>query len=430
MLTGTSVAVVGCGYVGLVSAACLADVGADVTAIDTNAERVAMLCAGEPPIYEPGLREVIGRNMRARLRFTTDHKTVAGAAVVLVCVGTPSNPNGSCDTSAVFACVRQIAPYMDDDAVLVIRSTVPPGTASRASDVAHAAAGRLIDVVSCPEFLAEGSALADMRRSSRVVVGTASARAAAVVGRLFVPFVENEDAVLVMSNASAELTKYANNTFLAARVSLINEIAAVATVAGADIEHVAKAVGSDPRIGSDYLKAGIGYGGSCLPKDTAALYRYAAEGGVDMSIVRSVIDRNNDAPNRAIEALGSLPGTRVAVIGLAFKPNTDDTRESPAVVVCRRLASQGADVVVFDPNAKTPPVELPEVVTVNTGDVWDTVAGADCLFVATDVCGVGGWDWLRVADLMRGRVVVDGRNVADPDAVRAAGLEYHAIGRS
>jgi UDPglucose 6-dehydrogenase len=352
------IAVIGTGYVGLVTGACLADFGHTVTCVDTDAARIDQLRAGGVPFFEPGLPEIVARNAGAgRLRFTTDVATaMAGTTVVFLAVGTPERPDGEADVSQVAAAPRAVAPHLDGYRVVATKSTVPIGTGAwlRTLIGRHCPAHADVDIVSNPEFLREGAAVNDFMRPDRVVVGVTSERAAAVMRELYRPLYLIETPVVVTDLETAEMSKYASNAFLAVKISFINEVAALCEQVGADVHVVAKAMGLDKRIGPKFLHPGPGYGGSCFPKDTRALAAMGRRCGAMQQLVESAIEVNLRQRARVVEKLhaelGDLAGKEIAVLGLTFKPNTSDLREAPALDVCRRLAAAGARLRAFDPS--------------------------------------------------------------------------------
>lgn len=437
------VTVFGIGYVGLVQAAVLADVGHDVFCVDINAEKIEGLKAGNIPIFEPDLDGLVERNLReGRLHFTTDAKAgVLHAAIQFIAVGTPPDEDGSADLKYVTAVARTIAQHMDRPQVIVNKSTVPVGTADLVAEVVGrtlAEAGRQIgfEVVSNPEFLKEGSAVADCMRPDRIIVGTSSKDAEMLLRQLYAPFNRNHEKMIVMDARSAELTKYAANAMLATKISFMNEMAGIADRLGADIEWVRKGIGSDPRIGYHFIYPGCGYGGSCFPKDVSAIVRTATDAGVEPHLLEAV-ERVNASQKRVLfdklhQALdGRLAGRTVAVWGLAFKPNTDDMREAPSRVLIEALWQAGAKVQAFDPEAMQVAREIygdrPDFVLATSPQ--DAATGADALVICTE------WKQFRVPDFgwlkanLRQPVIVDGRNLYDPEIVAQHGLLYFAVGR-
>ena len=433
------VTMVGAGYVGLVSGACLADVGNTITCIDTNAEKIEMLALGKMPIYEPGLREVVLRAVASgRLRFSTSlADSLADADAVFIAVGTPESDDGSADLRQVESVAREIGRHITGYVLVVTKSTVPVGTAKRvraliAEELSARGLTIHFDVASNPEFLKEGVAVSDFLRPDRIVIGTETERAADLLYKIYRPFVLNGHPLLAMDVASAELTKYAANAMLAVRISFMNFISQLCDETGASVTAVRQGVGSDPRIGSQFLYAGVGYGGSCFPKDVRALMRIGSELGVETAMLHAVEVINERQKlvlvDRLEALLGPLAGRRVAVWGLAFKPNTDDVREAPALVMIRALIARGADVVAYDPVASEQArLHLPRGYEI-ASNAYEALDAADALIVATE------WPEFRTPDLdemakrMRGRVVLDGRNAMDSEALVRAGFAWSGIG--
>jgi UDPglucose 6-dehydrogenase len=437
------VTVVGTGYVGLVSGACLAEMGNDVLCLDVDAAKIAILEGGGIPIHEPGLDAVVARNVAAgRLRFTTDvARAVAHGALQFIAVGTPPDEDGSADLKYVLAAARNIGRYMSDYKVVVDKSTVPVGTADKVrSAVAEVLAERGVaigfSVVSNPEFLKEGAAVDDFMRPDRIIVGAEDERAIRVMRELYAPFQRNHDKLVVMDLRSAELTKYAANAMLATRISFMNELALLAERVGADIEQVRLGIGSDPRIGFGFLYSGCGYGGSCFPKDVKALIHTAEESGRSLQVLRAVESANDAQKKVLIEKIvrrfgNDLTSRRFALWGLAFKPNTDDMREAPSRVIIDELLSRGAHVQAYDPIAM---VEARRVLGDASGlsfadSAMDALQGADALVIVTEWKEFRSPDFERIKSMLRHPVVFDGRNMFAPASVEAAGIEYHAIGR-
>lgn len=424
------VAVVGTGYVGLVSGACLADLGHDVTCIDTDASKVERLSAGVMPIFESGLEELVRRNAQAgRLRFTTSFADgVPGAEVVSIAVGTPSAPDGSVDMRYVDAAAAEIGRHLTGYAVIATKSTVPVGTSERIGRILSENTKRPFDVVSNPEFLREGRAVFDFLHPARIVIGSSTPRAADVMLRLYATL---DCPKVVMDPKSAELAKYAANAFLATKISFINEIAHLCEAVGADVESVAHAVGLDPRIGKEFLRAGIGWGGSCFPKDVLALRGLGRTVGQPLSVVDAAIETNRRARSRIAdrldEALGGVSGRGIAVFGVAFKGNTDDTRESPAADLVRTLARRGAAVAVYDPVARFP--SDGSIVVRQTESLYDAASGVEAVVVATEWEEFRNVDLPRLKSVMSGSVLFDARNLLDPDAATRAGFRYFRVGR-
>jgi len=436
-------AVFGAGYVGLVTAACFAEMGNHVACVDVDAGRVERLRRGEVPIHEPGLSEMIVRGTgRGRIRFTTDARdAIADAEVIFIAVGTPPNEDGAADLSHVLTVARTIGSLVAEPVVVVDKSTVPVGTADRvrqAIDDELARRGVRVDyaVVSNPEFLKEGAAIGDFMRPDRIVIGASDARAIDVMRNLYAPFSRNHEKLVVMSERSAELTKYAANTMLAVRISFMNELAALAERLGADVEDVRRGIGSDNRIGASFLYPGAGFGGSCFPKDLRALLRTSGECDSALTIVQAAFDVNERQKHvlfaKARQVFdGKLDGVRAAVWGLAFKPDTDDIREAPSQVLIESLLDAGATVKGYDPEAAQ---NMRAALAHRSGfeaidDPYVAADGTDVLFVVTEWREFRSPDFRRLRERMRRPVLIDGRNLYDPQMVRAAGFRYESIGR-
>jgi UDPglucose 6-dehydrogenase len=430
------VTVIGTGYVGLVAGAAFSHGGHHVVCVDIDAAKIERLRGGELPIYEPGLEELVVAGVaNGRLAFTTDTPAaVADADAVFIAVGTPPGEDGAADIRHVLAVGRAIGPHLRGYTVVVCKSTVPVGTCDRVDAVLRDVAGADYDVVSNPEFLREGCAIGDFLAPDRVVVGTMVDRARAVMAALYAPYLRSEDQLFWMDRRSAEMTKYAANCMLATRISFMNELSRVCEAAGVDIEHVRHGIGADARIGPRFLQAGIGYGGSCFPKDVQALLRTGQSVGCSMRILAAVEAVNADQKrllaDRLVAAFGeSLDGRRVALLGLAFKPETDDMREAPSVVLADKLHRLGATVVGYDPVASDVARALigPHLVLAPS---WrDAVAGADAVLVVTEWHEIAAITPSELAAATDARFVLDGRNVWDPEAMRAAGFTYQGIGR-
>jgi UDPglucose 6-dehydrogenase len=437
------VSIIGTGYVGLVTGACLADVGNQVLCLDVDARKIGMLRKGEIPIFEPGLKEIVRANAASgRLAFTTDARESAlFAPLQMIAVGTPPGEDGSADLQYVLAAARTIAKHMDAPRVIVDKSTVPVGTADKVgAAVAEALAARGADMpfhmVSNPEFLKEGAAVEDFMRPDRIVIGAEHPDAIAAMRELYAPFQRNHERLQVMDIRSAELTKYAANAMLATRISFMNELALLAEKLGADIEHVRIGIGSDPRIGYHFLYPGAGYGGSCFPKDVSALVRTAEECGVDLKVVRAVQDANERQKGVVAEKIvrrfgDGLAGRRFAIWGLAFKPNTDDMREAPSRVVVDALMRRGASVCAYDPVAMDEARKIYQGVEAVSfaGSAMDAAQGADALVIMTEWKAFRSPDFAGLKRALRQPVIFDGRNLYEPAVVRGHGIEYHAIGR-
>jgi UDPglucose 6-dehydrogenase len=437
------VTVFGAGYVGLVSAACLSDMGNSVLCADVDNARVARLQAGEVPIHEPGLAELLRRNVAAgRLRFTTDAaQAVAHGTIVFIAVGTPPAEDGSADVGHVLAVARCIGTHMQDYKVVVNKSTVPVGTAQRVREAlveGLRARQALVPfaVVSNPEFLKEGAAIDDFMHPDRVLIGSDDEQATLLMRALYAPFLRNRDRIVLMDVRSAELTKYVANAMLATRISFMNEMAALAERVGADIEQVRLGIGSDPRIGTHFLYAGCGWGGSCFPKDVRALTHMGQGSGVDMGILRAVQEVNEHQKRllgrRLVERFGTdLRGHAFAVWGLAFKPETDDLREAPSLVLIEELLARGAAVRAFDPVAMPALAARlgPQTGLALVDDPMQAAEGADALVVVTEWRQFRSPDFASLLRTMRTPLIVDGRNLYDPALVRQLGFEHLAVGR-
>ncbi|MDP2798702.1 MAG: UDP-glucose/GDP-mannose dehydrogenase family protein [Deltaproteobacteria bacterium] len=433
------ITVIGTGYVGLVSGAGLADFGLQVICVDQDKDKIKRLKKGEIPFYEPGLEELVAKNVKnGRLSFTTDMKTsVRQSLVIFIAVGTPDDGQGQPDLSQVEAVARELAEAIDDYKVIVIKSTVPVGTNRWIKEVISAAGGKKgikVDVVSNPEFLREGAAIEDFMRPNRVVLGSDSAEALAVVKDIYRPLYLIETPFVITGLETAELIKYASNAFLATKISFINEVANLCEKVGADVHHVAKAMGLDGRIGPKFLHPGPGYGGSCFPKDTLALAHLGRKLGSPLSIVEAVIEVNQRQRARMVNkietALGSLKGKTVGVLGLTFKPNTSDVRESPAIDIVRILLEKGAKVRAYDPAGMD---EFKKAVTGRNlsfcQDAYQAAKGADALVFLTE------WNELRNLDLKKLRkiiaqpLILDLRNIYDSGKMRELGYTYIGVGR-
>ncbi len=429
------IAVVGAGYVGLVTGTCLAESGNDVTCIDVDEAKIATLLEGRSPIYEPGLEELVRRNVAEdRLHFATDLAPgVARAKVVFIAVGTPEGENGDAELRHVEEAAEQIARAVRHYAVVATKSTVPVGTADRLQELMDRRAQAKVDVVSNPEFLKEGAALEDFQRPDRIVVGTTSEKARRIMRELYAPFVRTERPILFMEPRSAELVKYASNAMLATRISFMNDMALLCEKVGADAEQVRKGMGADRRIGYPFLFPGIGYGGSCFPKDVKALIATARRFGVDLDLLRAVEDTNRRQKRQLVEKalrhFEAMEGRAFAVWGLAFKPRTDDMREAPALDVIEGLLAKGARVQVFDPVAMARARRHLGDRVVYAPGPYEALEGADGLFVATEWSEFRNPDFERMKALMRTPAVFDGRNVFDPAELRELGFAYYAIGR-
>jgi UDPglucose 6-dehydrogenase len=422
------IGVIGTGYVGLVTAAGFAELGSDVWCIDIDAEKIARLQRGEIPIYEPGLEELVASN-RERMHFSTDiGDALEQARLLFVAVGTPPTYSGDADLSAVHAVVNSM-PASDRHA-LVMKSTVPVGTGRSIKRVFREQGKEGFRYVSCPEFLKEGTAVKDFLQPDRVVIGDDGDWAGDAVAALYAPL----DAPLVRTDiASAEMVKLASNAFLATKISFINEIANVCEETGADVIEVARGMGLDDRIGDKFLQAGLGFGGSCFPKDLTALKQLAGNSGYHFQLLNAVIEVNELQKRRVMSKLhkhlGSLVGKRIALLGLAFKPNTDDMREATSLVLSARLQADGANVVAYDPVAEEEARKLIQGVDF-AASAQECVAGADAVVLVTEWAEFKELDWGKVREEMAGTLLIDGRNALDAEAIRAAGLIYEGIGRT
>ncbi len=433
------IAMIGGGYVGLVSGACFAEFGTEVTVVETDPSRLSALQAGRLPIYEPGLDRLVQDNVHAaRLTFTGDLRAaLQGVTAVFIAVGTPARRgDGHADLSYVYAAAKQVAQALDDYAVIVTKSTVPVGTGRRIAEIVRQTRPDLdFDVASNPEFLREGNAIGDFMRPDRVVIGAESERARQVLRTLYRPLYLIEAPIVFTGIETAELTKYAANAFLAMKVTFINEIADLCEKAGADVHDVARGIGLDGRIGRKFLHPGPGFGGSCFPKDTLALMRIAQDFGAPSRLVETVVGVNDARKAgmgvRVIQAAGgSVRGKTVAVLGLTFKPETDDMRDSPSLPVVWRLAEDGARIRAFDPQGMEQARGMLPNEVEYCDNALDAAAGADVLVLVTEWNEFRALGADRLAQAMRGRVIVDLRNVYDPAAMRAAGFDYHGIGRA
>jgi UDPglucose 6-dehydrogenase len=428
-------AVVGTGYVGLVAGVCFAESGNDVVCVDKDATKVRALRAGRMPIYEPGLEELLRRNIaEKRLTFTTAlPKAVKEAAVVFIAVGTPQGEDGSADLQHVLEVARQIGRAMNGYTVIVNKSTVPVGTSERVRGVVARETRHPFAVVSNPEFLKQGAAVDDFMKPDRVVIGADDPKAAALMQELYAPFTRTDAPIMVMDCPSAELSKYAANAMLATRISFMNEMANLAERLGADVEAVRRGIGADPRIGPKFLFPGPGFGGSCFPKDLKALLYLGQRAGVPLAVVHAA-DQANDRQktvvgSKIVSHLGDVAGKTIAVWGLAFKPKTDDIRESPALVLVETLLGLGAKVRAHDPEAMANVrAQLGDRVTL-VDSMYDACEGADALALLTEWHEYRRPDFARLHKLLRHAVVFDGRNIWDPGELRGLGFSYHGIGR-
>jgi UDPglucose 6-dehydrogenase len=434
------IAVVGTGYVGLVTGSCLADVGMTVTCVDVNAQKIANLQKGVLPIYEPGLEDIVERNAKSgRLKFTTKlAEAIQGAEAAFIAVGTPPGEDGSADLRYVLGVAREIGEAMDGYLVVITKSTVPVGTAEKVRREMAAALHKRgstlpFDVASNPEFLKEGAAIEDFMKPDRIVCGVEGERARDVMARIYKPFTLNGHPVLFMDVPSAEMTKYAANAMLATKISFMNDIANLCELLGADVNEVRKGIGSDPRIGNRFIYPGIGYGGSCFPKDVKALVKTGAENGYKLRILQSVEDVNEAQKHVLFDKVkkhfqGQLKGRHFAMWGLSFKPETNDMREAPSLVICEQLLAAGATVTAYDPVAAE---ESKHMIGDRIGyakDAYAALDGADALLLVTEWREFRVPDWDRIKKALKQPVVFDGRNIYSGPELRAQGFAYHGIG--
>lgn len=429
-----NICVIGTGYVGLVTGSVFADLGNEVVCVDKNEEKIAMLRRGEMPIYEPGLEEMVARNVSDhRLCFSTEiEESVGRSDVVFICVGTPPQPNGEPDMSYVEEAAKSIARALNRYKVVVNKSTVPVGTGERVREIIETNRRREVDfdVVSNPEFLREGSAISDTLNPDRIVIGAPNQIVAMKILELYAPL---ERPMLITDVASAEMIKYASNAFLATKISFINSIANICDAAGADVVQVMKGMGYDQRIGAAFLQAGLGYGGSCFPKDSSALIHTAEKFGYDFALLKSVVKVNKDQAMRFMDrmekVLGTFEGKRVGILGLAFKPNTDDLRDAKSLEIIARLVAAGATVQAYDPIAMDKTREtFPDITYCK--NAYETACDADALVVVTEWNEFKFLNMERIRETMQGNVLFDGRNIYDPLRMKRLGFDYHCIGRS
>jgi UDPglucose 6-dehydrogenase len=429
------IAMIGTGYVGLVAGTGFADSGNDVICVDIDEKKIRALSAGEVPIYEPGLEELLHKNTREkRLAFTTDlSAAVAASQVVFIAVGTPEGEIGDADLQHVIRAAQQIGRSMRRYTVIVVKSTVPVGTSDEVRETIKSLTEHEFDVVSNPEFLKEGAALDDFFKPDRVVIGTSTERARKIMSDLYAPFVRTENPILFMDARSAELTKYASNAMLATRISFMNDIAQLCEKVGADVDSVRKGMGADRRIGYPFLFPGVGYGGSCFPKDVKALIAMARELGIEFDLLRAV-ERTNERQKRwlvvkALRHFGSLAGRSFAVWGASFKPKTDDMREAPSVEVIEGLLGKGGKVTCHDPVSERSARKVFGDRIRYAPTPYDALEGADALFLVTEWNEFRHPDFERMKTLMKSPVIFDGRNVFKPETLRDKGFVYFGIGR-
>ena len=429
------IAVIGTGYVGLVAGACFAESGNDVICVDKDGAKVRTLRAGRMPIYEPGLEEIVRRNRHEnRLTFTTTlPKAVRSSSIVFIAVGTPQGEDGSADLQHVLEVAREVARAMNGYKVIVDKSTVPVGTAARVREVIRRETTHPFSVVSNPEFLKQGAAIDDFMKPDRVVIGAEDPRARELMQELYAPFTRTGAPIMMMDCASAELTKYAANAMLATRISFMNEVANVCEAVGADVDEVRRAIGADRRIGTSFLFPGVGYGGSCFPKDVKAMIHFASQKDYDFRILRAVEEVNSSQKTRLGTKMrlhfGTLKGRTIAVWGLAFKPRTDDMREAPAIPLIKMLLAEGVNVQAYDPEAtKVAKGIFGNKVTFATKN-YDALKGADGLAIVTEWSEFRRPDFEKMRKLMRSPVIFDGRNLFEPEQMKQSGFTYYSIGR-
>jgi UDPglucose 6-dehydrogenase len=430
-----NIAVIGTGYVGLVAGSCFAEGGNDVVCVDNNADKVAKLKQGVIPIYEPGLPELVERNMREeRLSFTTDlSDAVRKSLVIFLAVGTPTTPSGAADLSAVFDVAAAIGKSMDRYKVIVTKSTVPVGTANKIREVIKKQTKQPFDVVSNPEFLKQGAAVEDFMKPDRVIVGADDPRPAEILRELYSPFVRTGNPVMIMDIQTAEIVKYAANAFLAARISFMNEIANLCETVGADVDMVRKGLASDSRIGPAFLFPGVGYGGSCFPKDTRALIETGKENNYEMKILQAVHAVNADQPGRFFDKIAGhfkdLKGKRFAIWGLAFKPRTNDMRDAPAIPIIESILEKGGAVAAYDPEAMDEAKRIFGTRIQLCPNNYSCLEGADALLLVTEWQAFRNPNFERMKSLMTQPVIFDGRNIYDSENLREMGFTYYGVGK-
>lgn len=430
------ISVVGTGYVGLVTGTCFAETGNYVTCIDIDKEKVESLRKGKVPIYEPGLDVIFQRNQReGRLKFTTDLSAgIKGSTIVFLALPTPPNEDGSADLKYVTDVAGQLGSLISEYTIVINKSTVPVGTTELVRTAIASKTNTEFDVVSNPEFLREGVAVDDFMKPDRVVIGTSSEKAAVIMRELYAPLVRQGNPVLIMDEKSAEMTKYAANSFLATKITFMNEVANLCEILGADVDMVRKGIGTDNRIGKRFLFAGIGYGGSCFPKDVQALAKTADEANYDFKILNSVMSVNESQKIRLIQKIktyfnNDLKGRTIAIWGLAFKPYTDDIREAPSLANIKELVNAGAHIKAYDPEAAENVVKLSLPHVVICEDEYDTLKDADALLIVTEWPVFRTPEFGRMKSLMKNRVIFDGRNLYELDTMRKYGFNYISIGR-
>ena len=430
------VAIVGTGYVGLVVGTCLAESGNNVICIDIDKEKIQKLDQGRAPIYEPGLEELIKKNIKeGRLRFTSDLKEgVQNSLLIFIAVGTPSKDDGSVDLSAVYNVAEGIGKAINGYKIVITKSTVPVGTTQKIKEIISGLTDHEFDIVSNPEFLKEGNAINDFMKPDRVIIGAEDIRVAEIMKELYAPFVRTENPIIVMDIESAEMTKYAANALLATKISFMNEIATLCERVGADAEMVRKGIGADKRIGYQFLFPGVGYGGSCFPKDVKALIKTAESYDYELKIAKAADEVNFAQRKRFLQKIydhfaGNLKGRKIAVWGLAFKPGTDDMREAPSTTIINKLVEQGAEVRAHDPKANGAAKSVFADTIFYASDCYEALDSAEALIVLTEWSEFRNPDFERMKELMIAPVVFDGRNIYDPKRMRNMGFAYYGIGR-
>ncbi|UCD84412.1 MAG: UDP-glucose/GDP-mannose dehydrogenase family protein [Deltaproteobacteria bacterium] len=431
-----NICVIGTGYVGLVAGTCFAESGNDVTCVDINEEKIRRLSSGEIPIYEPGLEELVRRNLEeGRLRFDTNlEKAVKESFLIFIAVGTPADKDNSADVKSVLEVASEIGKAMNGYKIVILKSTVPVGTAEKVREVISNATNHKYDVISNPEFLKEGAAVEDFMRPDRVIIGGNEEKATKIIEELYSPFLRTGKPIIIMDNRSAELTKYAANAMLATRISFINELANLCEQVGADIGSVRAGLSSDSRIGTQFLFPGAGYGGSCFPKDLQALIQTAAERGIELKILPAVEEVNRQQKMKLAEKInrhfqGGIAGKVFAVWGLSFKPRTDDMREAPSIVIINELLDKGARVKAHDPEAIEEAKKIFGDKIEYYKTPYDALAGADALVLITEWAEFRRPNFERIRELLKKPVIFDGRNIYDPKRMKEMGYEYYSIGR-
>ncbi len=430
------ICVIGAGYVGLITGVCFAEFGLNVTCVDNDEKKIRLMKKGIVPFYEPGLEELLQRNLKAgRIHFTTNiAEGVDSSLVIFIAVGTPPRGDGSADMRHIEEVAKEIARHINSYKVIATKSTVPVGTGEKLRQIISKNLKENVDfdIVSNPEFLREGSGIEDFMRPNRVVIGASSPQAVAIMKDLYRPLYLIETSFVVTDVKTAELIKYTSNAFLATKISFINEIANLCEAVGADVQVVAKAIGLDQRIGPKFLHAGPGYGGSCFPKDTLALLQIAKDRGIDLEIVKVVISVNKNQRERMVKkikgAIGTLKGKTIGVLGLSFKPNTNDIREAPSIYIIERLLREGAKIKAYDPAAMIDAKKIFSEITY-CRDPYDAVKGADAIVIVTEWNQFRNLDLQKVRSLVRGDFFFDLRNIYEPDKVRKLGFKYFSVGR-